>query len=195
VVAGFTNSFSAKNELYLLKTDGNLSTVCNQANPSAIYGTPGLSIICKKINTGTIFNECEPQAVPFCQQWQNNLCYDPDGTTSGFCPVLSCPACIPLKPAPESGEEIASESTLASYPNPVTKGSQLKLGYTVEREGDLRVTLSDLTGRVVYEARGHYAAGTELAPIRTAGLATGTYIVAVDAGGKIVSGRVRVVER
>jgi hypothetical protein len=197
VIAGFTNSFAGVNELYVLKTDVNQKTSCasREAFPTATYKTPNLSIICRTLNTGTIASQCSSAFVRTCQFWENNLCWGADGT-SGICPTLSCPPpCIPPKLAPESGEEIASESMLTSYPNPVTKGSELKLGYTVEREGDVKVSVTDLMGRVLYEARRHYAAGSELAPVRTAGLASGTYIVSIAAGDRTVSGRVVVVDR
>jgi hypothetical protein len=150
------------------------------------------------VSTNRIGLECIPIARSFCQQWQRILCYQADGTVAGSCPGPICPLCPPAIGPKRLADPAGGATTgamLASYPNPVTKGSPLNLRYTVAREGDVTITVSDIAGRTVSIGGAHYDAGASLAPLSTDELAAGTYIVSITTGDRTVSGRVVVVDR
>lgn len=78
---------------------------------------------------------------------------------------------------------------LSAFPNPV--GDALNLALTSTLVGDLRVDLTDITGREVLRTEQQVGEGAVSISLDLSGVSRGTYLVrSVDAGGKVLVARV-----
>ena len=92
--------------------------------------------------------------------------------------------------APEASGALADGLTAA--PNPAT--GALRVGFALDAEADVRLSLHDALGReVAVLARGPHAAGAHTAQADLAGLAPGVYVLRLASGGQIATRRVTVV--
>lgn len=90
------------------------------------------------------------------------------------------------EPEGEGAQEIR---LLPAYPNPFNPSTQIR--WTLDAGRQTRLTVLDLLGReVVILADGHFGAGTHTAMFDGAGLASGTYLVRLEAGGTVLHRRV-----
>ncbi len=85
-------------------------------------------------------------------------------------------------PAAVDGESTTSGAALACSPNPCASGTTLRV--RVPRSGRVRVTLFDALGNQARTiADDHYEAGTISLWLATSDLASGNYVVRLDAPG------------
>lgn len=84
-------------------------------------------------------------------------------------------------------------SVLTALPNPVLAPSQITIRYSLAYPAPIRIRLHDAAGRTVRTVRdASAAAGTREAHIATGDLASGTYFLTLDAGGRRYTTRVTV---
>jgi hypothetical protein len=208
VIAGVTNSFNpvaGVNELYLIKSDvagftGSPTNPCPfERNVPAIYQIPNLPLRCVSTTQRIIMRWCKPPIRRFCQQWQRFLCYDPDGTIAGFCPGQICPTCIPSTPTPKlvaaPAADDAAAMKLTSFPNPVTRGSDINLEYTASGDAVAIVTVTDMLGREIYAENSPQTAGTHTAVVSTKGWPVGSYLINVEVAGRSGSRHLEVIDK
>lgn len=82
---------------------------------------------------------------------------------------------------------------LVALPNPVLARSQITIRYTLTHPAPVRIRLHDATGRTIRTVHdAPAAAGVREASIATGDLASGTYFLLLDAGGRRYSTRVTV---
>jgi hypothetical protein len=195
VVAGHTLSFSNPPQLYLIKTDRNLRSGCNEAEVKAVELHPKLAVDCVKPVIGKLAAECRPRTEPVCQDWQERLCYNPDGTQACRAPECPCTGIMPKQNLSGAATGIDAMAIVSAYPNPVRRGADITLECSMAREGAAVLTVSDLSGREIYRASESRAAGGNAFTVSTSGWSTGTYVVTLSAGGRTDSRRVVVTER
>ncbi len=183
VVAGYTNSpalmapGNVKDE-YVIKVNGTLDNICYYERMSPPTDTTYLNQKCLPVAVTSSLDtliSTQPTITPF---WGANL----------IC--FASPKVRVAAPA-----EMAALQGLTALPTPTMRGTPLKLGYTLGAEGPVRVVVTDMVGRAVYEAAAERAAGhtTELIP--TTGWNTGTYVATVTAAGHSTATRVVVIDR
>ncbi|MEM6262335.1 MAG: T9SS type A sorting domain-containing protein [Bacteroidota bacterium] len=84
-------------------------------------------------------------------------------------------------------EEVASLEVQLS-PNPFA--DQLEATFTLDQSGTYTARLYDLQGRVIQETSQQATAGTQTVSMNTANLATGQYVLRIQAGDAVWSGKV-----
>jgi hypothetical protein len=78
------------------------------------------------------------------------------------------------------------------YPNPASDITTVSLKMAEKRDVQLRMT--DVTGKVVYEANLGQLNGEQNLPIRVRHLNAGTYMLSINAGGEVTTKSVVVVK-
>ncbi len=79
-----------------------------------------------------------------------------------------------------------------SFPNPASGATRVE--FEVDNAGPATLRLFDVTGReVVTLARGDMAAGTHTARFEAGALASGVYVLRLEAAGEIATARIAVV--
>ena len=73
-----------------------------------------------------------------------------------------------------------------NFPNPFVDVTRIP--FSLERQGTVRVTVYDMTGRLVSTRTDHYPAGRHVLSFRGDRLVTGNYVYHLHAGGKDVRG-------
>lgn len=194
IVAGFTQSPSLTGgdpeQLYLIKTDQNLSSGCNEAEVEFRAEEAKLRGECLELHCERFTEVCQPEIEQIDLDWQTLLCYaNPsnrergNGGSDGISGVET-PAVIDF-----------SEGSVTSYPNPITKGTDLNLRFDLATSADAGILVSDIVGRVVYEGVASVGAGSPLHAIETKGWSAGTYLVRVTIGDASRMIRVVVLDR
>jgi hypothetical protein len=114
---------------------------------------------------------------------------DPDGSRADM-------GAYPFDHAQDVAEYANTPSAFAvssPYPNPFT--STTTIGYSLPAAGNVRVAVYDLSGREVARlADGVKAAGTYQAIWQAEGMASGVYVVALEAGGVVAREKVLLVK-
>lgn len=193
VMAGFTSSFAGNQQLYLLKTDLNLKTGCNENDADAREKHPEYKEHCFDIRVGEWGSECRPKIERICQKWETVLCYDRDGTNGCTPDRCECFDAI-FKLRFSDDAEISDAGSVSTYPNPITRGSLLSLEYTLATEGSATVTVSDIIGNVIYMKSASHEAGLNSVSVNTTGWSIGTYMVTVTTGEKSQTRRIVVTD-
>lgn len=217
IIAGFTQGRTSggivdPEQLYLIKTDRAKSSGC-QARWMAPTTHPEFRPLCQQPRLDSLERVCRVRVSRICRIWQERICYTADGT--GICTLPVCPLCaiidtaiidtaIPIDgigghlgrnvPGYSQGTVRMDDAILGAYPNPILKGSDLMLEYTISSDSPVMISVSDIAGRVVYSVAELETEGTSLVPISTEGWASGTYTVTVNANGKATTRKVVVKE-
>ena len=79
---------------------------------------------------------------------------------------------------------------LRVFPNPTA--GRATVAFSLVREADVRIALFDLDGRLIRSDVATLGAGDHRAAVETAGLAPGTYVLRLVAGGSVASSRLSV---
>lgn len=212
IIAGFsqnrisTGPFDPE-QLYLIKTDRAKSSGC-QARWMAPTTHPEFRPFCQQPLLDSLERVCRVRVSRVCRVWQNRICYNADGT--GLCLLPACPLCAIIDtavPIDDIGKEIGKSApgysqgtvrmdgpALGAYPNPILKGSDLMLEYTLSSDSPVIISVSDIAGRVVYSATNLENEGTTLLPVSTEGWASGTYTVTVNTNGRTTTRKIVVRE-
>jgi hypothetical protein len=193
VIAGSTLSFGDEYQLYLIKTDANLVSGCNEVDARAVEVHPDFPIDCVDPKIIDIGEECTPKEDDVCRKWEKQLCYDADGSQPCRAPECPCTG-IGFKPniAPSapSGDAIVS-----AYPNPVKRGDDITLHYTLAKDAVATLTVDDINGREIYRRSRSYFAGNSDVAVSTRGWSAGTYIVTVKIGDRVETHRIIVADK
>ena len=73
---------------------------------------------------------------------------------------------------------------VSSYPNPVKRGSALTVNYTFDKATAVTISVSDVSGKVVYTVDAGSRSGAPAQVISTEQWAAGSYLVTVSADGR-----------
>lgn len=192
VIAGFTDSFSDQ-QLYLIKTDINLSSACNETEAEAHSEQDVYEWKCVETRIEERGEECEPKFAIECPDWQTELCYKADETEICFAPECECPHGLLKNNL--SGNALIGAGALNIYPNPIKRGSLLSLECTLVNEGRATIVVSDLMGKMIYTHSGNLPAGVSHLPVKTDGWSIGAYMVTVTAGGASQTSRIVVTDK
>ncbi|HVZ41950.1 MAG TPA: T9SS type A sorting domain-containing protein [Candidatus Kapabacteria bacterium] len=111
-----------------------------------------------------------------------------------------CMTIAKLMPTENNGEAMPASGTnqvsiLGSWPNPVTRGQVFTLRFMLHAGARAAITVTDITGHMIYASNGDHASGEVTEQIGTAGWPTGTYIVNVATGGHVDSRRIVVIDK
>lgn len=204
IVTGFTQSQefigSDPQQLYLIKTDEFLEDHCTAMKQDVHREYPTWDWPCTWIEVGEINRECRANYEQWCMPWWCRLCYDPLKTE--FCDLENCshcdqtdqecygeygPAKRPAGSAKEAGPAIIS---LSSFPNPVKKGDDINLKYTLLREATMSITVNDLAGKAVHTSAVNGNPGDGSITINTGTWTPGAYVVSVKIGDRFRTTRV-----
>ncbi len=191
IVAGFTNSFGGgPNQLYLIRTDENLRSHCEEREYEAEHIFGLYKPQCKEMEVGKFGDHCGAHVQWECQRWEEKRCLDREEA----CDIERC-ECSPFKPnVPGSGQTGQGVLSISSYPNPVKGGGSLTLEYTLADEARVNVTVSDINGRMIYMTSVAASSGAGTLSVGTEGWGSGSYMVSIAANGRIASTRVVVTE-
>jgi hypothetical protein len=191
IVCGFTQSPNLigvdPQQLYLIKTNLALNSGCNEV-PFVFNAIPAaFRQLCFRPAVFHIGQNCRPNinqmGLPFAMQ----LCYAPsvrERGGNGNDGVASEPETITFK-----------EGNVSGYPNPITSGSTLNLRFELSKSMPADISISDISGRAIFDKHVSIIAGTAVQPVVTDGWAAGTYLVRVSIAGSSTSMRIIVVER
>jgi hypothetical protein len=204
VVCGFSDSrldpahLNDPQQLYLIKTDTQKNSGCNEKDVTTNTDTPNLPGMCPSASLGVITRVCTTTPERFCHIWANQLCLFLDGTA--VCQFITCPDCPTTKQHLDeglTGNEIEMDGAgiLATTPNPVRSGSIVSLEYTLPADGRSSVMITDLTGNVVYTHDADDHAGRIALPVSTAGWPVGTYLARLDIDGRMTTRRIVVMDK
>jgi Secretion system C-terminal sorting domain len=184
IATGFTNSFTFPDEqLYLIKTDAGMRTGCNEAEVEPRREDPPYEGLCVDPRIERREHEEEPRIEQRCQFWERLLCYEATGTK--VCTIRECECTHGGgfgKPGENNRISFGGVSVMSPVPNPMQRGRDMTLEYTMEHDANATVTVSDLNGKVIYRHTGAFKAGNNSLPIGTQGWATGAYLVNVIVG-------------
>lgn len=102
---------------------------------------------------------------------------------------LTSPSAIAIRLSNQAGLNVNEETSNISlnvYPNPAQDVANVK--FELENNSDVRFTLTDLSGKVVFaSAENNMAAGQHTLQVPTSGLANGVYMYTFVAGNAIVT--------
>lgn len=87
-----------------------------------------------------------------------------------------------------------AETQLQAYPNPVKRGTAVKLSIATMRDATMRLTVSNTAGYEVHSEVREHATGTNEVSLDTQDWPSGTYVVQVDTGKQKITQRVVVVD-
>ncbi len=185
VVAGFTRSSNLigttdPEQMYLIKTDLNLSSLCNEVAFTIQTSSAPIGVTCISVAQNPLTASCWPTAFPATPRfWAAQLCY-----------------IYPKAPMVESSATINfSEGAVRSYPNPLSSGQTLTLDFDLHSQMPLEVTISDIMGRTVHqESVTLNAAGAAMHSVKTLGWTPGAYQISVRIGQTIRTTRVVVLD-
>lgn len=119
-----------------------------------------------------VFEKYSPQGA-FLARYNYYVRLSPDGTHV---------------PTTTSVQEEAISLTVQVIPNPFT--NLLEASFTLDQPGTYTARLYDLQGRVVQETTQQAVAGAQTVSMSTANLATGQYVLRIQAGDAMWSGKV-----
>lgn len=182
-VTGFTNSpaliqpGNTQDEL-LFKVNGTLDLVCYYERIKPPTDTTYLNPTCTPaVETNLIDTivTVEPTITPFWGAY------------------LVCFASPKVRVAPAAAEGAISAVTV--YPRPSGRDASISLGYTLDSDATVAITVSDMVGRIVYSSKAARTAGSVTELIPTAGWSAGTYVATVTAGGRSSATRLIVADR
>lgn len=113
---------------------------------------------------------------------------------TNICGTSSSTACqVQVEPKGGiAGIQDAKSIALQVNPNPV--GSDLKITFTNENEGQVEVSLSDMTGRVIFTQFESSTAGINNLHYNVGNLTTGTYFVTIKLNGNIYAKQIAIVK-
>ena len=198
-MAGYTTSFGPPGDidLYQFKTDaaGTANPPgCNSTNlgdvPTAFTLTPK----CFFPAVQPVSRWCTPPYTADAQTWGTQLCYTPFRNQRGENPSNGGTSDAPdLKGEPTIA--VTNDATVASYPNPVRKGSTFKLDYSLAHGGRISIDVVDVAGKTVYTHTGDYPSGAAQIPVNTDGWPSGAYIVKLTTDGATATRRVTVIDK
>jgi len=194
IMTGFTYSFVGDQQLYLVKTNLNLKSGCNDREADAREKHPGYKEYCFDMRIDKFGNECRPKIERICQKWETRLCYDKDGTNGCVPRPCDCFDAI-FKLRFSDDAEIVGTTEVSTYPNPIASGSLLSLEYTLAAEGKATVVVSDLIGNVIYANSANHDAGLNTVSVSTSGWSVGVYMVQVTIGEKSQTRRIIVTDK
>ncbi len=196
VVAGFTNSPNRVApgdplQLYLIKTDENLYTTCT----TRIYDVRETRLrqgYCGVPHIADLREWCEVGLEQECQYWETRICLDRDLPEE--CRIERCECSDDARKRNMEGAAETGAISLSSYPNPVKSGGSITLNYTLSGSGEMKITVSDISGRNIYDKTVSDISGRGTIDISTKGWTSGTYIVNITSGGRTASTRAVVAE-
>ncbi|MCB0711018.1 MAG: T9SS type A sorting domain-containing protein [Ignavibacteriae bacterium] len=162
-------------------TDPTAGPGCGQPNP-ILSAVPGLPLIAAAGVVLPRINSCDPSIVATSLNYALSVCPPPPPSGPKLTPDL------PTSTMGESGGDL-----LTIYPNPALSGSTLQL--RAGGEDIDGVTLFDIVGRTVREVKIGADQSVSTYGLKTAGLPTGEYVIAITAGGKRYTQRVVLLER
>jgi hypothetical protein len=183
--AGWTNSFGAGNQdMYVVKQIMGVPGFCRDftsaVTPTLTQPYYGFSPLYYPV-TYTYDLGCDAQATVRVDGTTTLICSDCIGGDGGL-----------LKPSTSEPTIASDAGSIASYPSPVKRGEKFNLRYSMPEETEVAITISDLTGSVVYSDK---ASGAGEVAIPTEGWAAGTYLIQVKGGGAVKSTKVVVGDR
>lgn len=207
VMGGFTESdlkgTTDPRQLYLVKTNTQFVSGCHEDSLDVPHIEALLDFNDKRVHYDSIRLSYMPPIERTCQEWFDTLCLNLDGTMP--CPIPPCPQCEQA-PNPDDTNAVAkpnrgvpeiadgSSGALGTYPNPIHRGSVLRVRTALDAGTTLNLRVVDITGREVYAAASIHPAGDVTIPVRTAGWPVGSYVVTLEGGGRTVSARIVVIE-
>jgi hypothetical protein len=164
-------------QLYLIKTDCQWHTDC----PPIDFPVPS--------NLGDCNVQVSPQYFGVGQQCRPYTSAQPMFKKNGLCSNTQLPCStayfkrIPL----DDGKDVRLGSgydpdDVDGYPNPVHQGGIFRISYEMGETADVRITVTDVTGSVVYQSTKQYSTGSYMLEIPTDGLSNGVYMVKIDNG-------------
>jgi hypothetical protein len=199
IIAGYSNSFNFPDvDMYVVKTDaaGTANPPgCNSANLGDIAIAFTLVPKCYGTTLQSINTWCTPPYTADAQTWGTQLCYTPFRNERGDNPTDGISRAPENNPTDENVIAITDDAAIASYPNPVRKGSTFKLDYKLAHGGHVTVDVVDVSGKTVYTHTGDYPSGTSQIPVNTDGWPNGAYIVKLSADGAAATQRVTVLDK
>jgi hypothetical protein len=191
IATGFTNSFTFPDEqLYLVKTDAGMKSGCNETQVEPERNDPGFETKCVDVRVNKLEQEEEPKIERQCQYWERLLCYEAGGTKSCTIKDCECSGGGFGKPGLRNRISFDGVSVVSPVPNPMMRGADITLEYTLTSADAATVTVSDLAGKVIYKHTGDFKAGNNSLAIPTQGWSAGTYLVNVAVGDHFSTKRI-----
>lgn len=196
VVTGFTNSpnrVAAGDplQLYLIKTDEELRTFCT----TLVYDVREERIMqgyCEVPHVAELREWCEVGLEQECQYWQTRICLDRELPEA--CRIERCECSDDARKQNMKGAAETGSISLSSYPNPVQSGGTITLNYSITGSQDMKITVSDISGKNIYDKTVSDISGHGTIDVSTKGWTSGTYIVNITSAGHTASTRAVVTE-
>jgi hypothetical protein len=192
IAAGFTNSFTFPDQqLYLVKTDLGMKSGCFETQAEPLRKDPDYEGLCVDPRIEVQEREEIPPIERACQFWERVLCYDGAGTKICTIPDCECGGGGGFgKPGLRNHLSFDGVSVVSPAPNPMMPGRDITLQYKLTQAAEATVTVSDLSGKVIYTHTGAFEAGNNVLPISTQGWSSGSYLVNVTVGDHFATKRI-----
>ncbi len=185
ILCGLTTSASLMpaghiEEMYLVRTGPTGDSYCNFLSPEPTIQTLNWPSQCYTPQPVNSVTSCGNDAtwLDFEEWWP--ICYESFGikgrerANDGISGV-----------EPEGLIDMAEGSAIV--PNPVTRGAGFIVKYDLRADADVRIKVTDMTGRVLFNEEHPLQGGLHRIPISTEGWAAGTYLVNLSSDGSTVS--------
>lgn len=107
---------------------------------------------------------------------------------------ICVPGPKPVTPKERNDGVMTSIASLEAFPSLVRRGASFTLDYTLTAPATAAVTVTDMTGRIIYRTGGERSEGHTTELIRTEGWSAGSYMIMVAAGGYSSTSRIIVTD-
>ncbi|HVZ38504.1 MAG TPA: T9SS type A sorting domain-containing protein [Candidatus Kapabacteria bacterium] len=195
VVNGFTQSPNLlppgdPQQLYVIKTDVNLSSGCAEAPVNFNFATNVFTTTCVGPIVGSIGQLCIPANSVGQINGATQICYaypraqQRGGGGNDGAADAGTPPTITV-----------DDESVTSYPNPLRAGSTLNIRFDLKRATTAHLAVSDVAGQIVYEGDVDVTGGSAVHMLNTSGWPAGAYIVHVTSGSMSTTSRIVVADR
>jgi hypothetical protein len=177
-------------QLYLIKTDVVLNTLCNRRLAFRV-GIAPKATVCGAALGPNIGLQCAPNiplitwqsGQPVCPPPPPNMPRDRRDGNEGVAGV-------------ENGAALSfAEGRMTTYPDPVRSGEYFNLRFELNTPATAHIVVSDISGRELYSGETRLDKGTQLIPVNTEGWPAGAYLVRVGIGTVTATSHVVVMEK
>lgn len=195
-------------QMYTLKTDMNLTTLCCDTLYTVYDSIPRLRDSCPSLRPTRFGIRCVVNPRRDTVRVWRPICND--STNQHNCGPTTTPPTDPTRPGlgedlsgnngtsavgPDGESGISGPLSINFFPNPVTVGEPVSLRCDLRLASNVAITVSDLSGVVIFRSDDDRPAGFNLVTIPTKEWRPGSYIVKVTAGNVTRSRRIVVTDK